>query len=79
MSTIEQLAKMTRLRSAPYGPFPEKSSAHPLAALWLVLMGLQERAEHRYRLAELTDDQLRDVGLTREEANRQADKPFLFL
>ena len=35
-----------------------------------------DRAEQRRALRELDAEQLRDVGLTRGEALREADKPF---
>ena len=36
----------------------------------------QERASQRYRLAEMSDHQLRDMGLTRSEVERESEKPF---
>ncbi len=35
-----------------------------------------ERLRQRDRLAELTDAQLRDVGLTRADVRRETEKPF---
>ena len=35
-----------------------------------------ERSAQRRALAELDDDRLRDIGLTREEAQAEAAKPF---
>ena len=35
-----------------------------------------ERLRQRDRLAELTDAQLRDVGLTRADVRRETAKPF---
>ncbi|MBA3446014.1 MAG: DUF1127 domain-containing protein [Pseudaminobacter sp.] len=35
-----------------------------------------ERRRQRHILAELTDGQLRDIGLSRDEAFREARKPF---
>ena len=39
-------------------------------------MRWQERAEERYALAELDDRLLRDIGLDRIAAAREARKPF---
>ena len=36
----------------------------------------RERAKQRRRLAELPDDRLRDIGVNRLEAIREAGKPF---
>ena len=36
----------------------------------------QERAAGRYRLANLDDRMLRDVGLDRADISREIDKPF---
>lgn len=35
-----------------------------------------ERLRQRNRLAELTEAQLRDVGLTRADVRRETEKPF---
>lgn len=35
-----------------------------------------DRACQRETLAELTDDQLRDIGLSRQQADAEAAKPF---
>ena len=36
----------------------------------------QERASQRYRLAELDDRMLRDVGLSRADIRREVERPF---
>jgi uncharacterized protein YjiS (DUF1127 family) len=38
--------------------------------------GWRERAEQRRRLMQLPDDRLRDIGVSRLEAVREAQKPF---
>ena len=46
---------------------------------WLaatVLRAWPERIRQRGRLTELTDAQLRDVGLTRADVRRETEKPF---
>lgn len=40
------------------------------------LLRWQERAVQRYRLAEMSDRQLRDLGLTRGQVDRESRKPF---
>lgn len=47
-----------------------------LLAVIGLLMRWQERAEERYALAELDDRLLRDIGLDRIAAAREARKPF---
>lgn len=49
--------------------------------VWLKLFVAAVRARMqtqrtRMHLRELTDDQLRDIGVTREQARFEADKPF---
>jgi uncharacterized protein YjiS (DUF1127 family) len=34
------------------------------------------RRRQRQQLRQLDDHQLRDIGLTREQAEREADRPF---
>jgi uncharacterized protein YjiS (DUF1127 family) len=46
------------------------------AAFLTWLLALQDRARQRYRLAELDERMLRDVGLTRAQAQLEAEKPF---
>lgn len=48
------------------------------ACTWLVrwLRLSAERRRQRRDLTELTDDQLRDIGLSRGEARREAARPF---
>ena len=41
-----------------------------------VLVGWYERARQRRQLARLDDRLLRDIGLNRIDAAREADKPF---
>jgi uncharacterized protein YjiS (DUF1127 family) len=45
-------------------------------AMFALALRWRERAVQRRDLAALTDDQLRDVGLTRHQARREAAKPF---
>jgi uncharacterized protein YjiS (DUF1127 family) len=40
------------------------------------LLGWQDRAQQRYRLAEMDDRMLADIGLGRAVAANEAGKPF---
>lgn len=53
-------------RSGP-GPFAQ---ALDLIGFWYA------RARQRQQLAKLTDTQLRDIGVSRAQALREASKPF---
>ncbi len=57
------------------------TSAHPsfgerLLAVWKMLETWQVRARQRRRLLELDDRLLRDIGISRADAQRLADRPF---
>lgn len=43
-----------------------------------ILRARLEKQRTRMHLRELTDDQLRDIGITREQALFEADKPFWY-
>lgn len=47
-----------------------------LAQLFGRLIGLNERQRQRYRLQDLDDRDLEDIGLTRSEVDREIRKPF---
>jgi uncharacterized protein YjiS (DUF1127 family) len=50
-----------------------------LAVKCAVLLTVWDRTYRtRQTLKQLTPDQLRDVGLTREEADREAQRPFFW-
>lgn len=44
--------------------------------LWAWLAAAAERHRQRRSLAALNDHQLADIGLTREDARREAARPF---
>jgi uncharacterized protein YjiS (DUF1127 family) len=46
------------------------------ANVFATVLEWQERARQRYRLAELDDRMLKDIGLSRAEVNREVGKPF---
>lgn len=47
-----------------------------LFAVWQKLEIWQERANQRHRLLELDERLLKDIGVSRAEAEREAQKPF---
>lgn len=49
---------------------------HPLAATWVLFASWIERSRQRDALAALDDRQLRDLGITRVDAERECEKPF---
>jgi uncharacterized protein YjiS (DUF1127 family) len=51
---------------------------HPLRRLWAVYLHWLEKRESRWVLRYLTDDQLNDIGLTRNEAAAEAKKSFFW-
>jgi uncharacterized protein YjiS (DUF1127 family) len=54
----------------------KREQIHPVAAAWVLLTTWIERARQRNALAGLDDHQLRDIGVTRLDAVREAEKPF---
>ncbi len=47
-----------------------------VSAGWTTLEMWQDRANQRHRLLEMDDRMLRDVGLSRADAEREGRKPF---
>jgi uncharacterized protein YjiS (DUF1127 family) len=74
MGTIETIAD-------PAGSGTVRRSVRPavfdaLSSFARRLHTIMARRQQRRDLRELTDDQLRDIGLTRTEARREAARPF---
>lgn len=74
MGTIETIA-------APAGSDTVRRSVRPAvfdawSSFARRLHTIMARWQQRRDLRELTDDQLRDIGLTRAEARREAARPF---
>jgi uncharacterized protein YjiS (DUF1127 family) len=59
-----------------YSRWSPKQHVHPLAAAWHLFASWIERARQRRALAWLDDQMLRDIGITRVEAAREAGRPF---
>jgi len=47
-----------------------------LSSLTRTVLNWQDRAAMRYRLAELSEQNLSDIGLTYNDAMTEANKPF---
>jgi uncharacterized protein YjiS (DUF1127 family) len=72
MSTIETI------RGA-HGTYGRKSTPSPRGLVALMLSWshhMIERRKTRLALYEMTDDQLKDIGISRSEAYREANRPF---
>ena len=59
-----------------YAAWRPKRPVHPVAAAFELVARWIERARQRDALAALDDHALRDIGITRVEAVREAGKPF---
>jgi uncharacterized protein YjiS (DUF1127 family) len=57
-------------------PWRPKQALHPAAAAFVLIARWIDRARQRQALASLSDHELRDIGITRAEAAREAGKPF---
>jgi uncharacterized protein YjiS (DUF1127 family) len=65
----------TRSPALPHATSPSRvRQAFAVLASWL--WACSERRAQRRALAELDDDRLRDIGLTRAEAQVEAARPF---
>ena len=52
------------------------SPADVLRTVWRTLLRWQRRHDDRLRLAAMDDRLLRDIGISREQAAAEAQKPF---
>jgi len=59
-----------------YTPSRRNEPIHPVAAVLAPIARWIERSRQRRALASLSDHELRDIGITRIEAVREAEKPF---
>nr|WP_319250103.1 DUF1127 domain-containing protein [uncultured Celeribacter sp.] len=51
-------------------------SARRAPSFFQRLFGLREIARQRRALANLSDEQLKDIGLSRADVEREAERPF---
>lgn len=58
----------------PTATYP--SSGSPGASFWSILETWGRRAHQRRQLAQLSERQLDDIGISREQAQQEAAKPF---
>ena len=49
---------------------------HPLRRLWVLLTEWRQRIRLRYEVERLTEQELADMRLTREDAFNEVQKPF---
>ncbi len=75
---MTSVSLLTRQGAAPRGATP---GAGPIASgrfagVFNRLLLWQERASQRQALSSLDDRMLRDIGVTRAEAERESGKPF---
>jgi uncharacterized protein YjiS (DUF1127 family) len=63
-------------RAAHAGPFPRQFAGRGLYVCAVVIRTWFQRSRQRRSLAELDDRMLRDIGVTRSQAEREAAKPF---
>jgi len=80
MSTIDTIcsaeahdARSTETRNAVAQPRP-----HAMRRLWAFYRHWLEKREGRRVLRDLTNEQLRDIGLTRRQAIKEANKSFFW-
>ena len=67
---------MEAIREAAPVPTPIPRVRSLLLAIARCVWRWQERASERHRLERLDDPALADMGLTRGEVEREAEKPF---
>ena len=46
------------------------------SSIWKLMQLLHDRSRQRHQLARLTADQLRDMGISRQDALAESTKPF---
>jgi uncharacterized protein YjiS (DUF1127 family) len=54
----------------------ENTGPSPMRRLWTTLAAWQNRAMMRHHLLGMNEYMLKDIGLTRADAQREANKPF---
>jgi len=59
-----------------YSTWWPKQPLHPFVAAYRLIARWIERTRQREALAQLDDHTLRDIGITRFDALREAEKPF---
>jgi uncharacterized protein YjiS (DUF1127 family) len=62
-------------KSEPFGE-PDRLRPNPLVRWIAALEQMYSRRRQRQALIELDDDRLADIGVSRQQAEREAGKPF---
>jgi uncharacterized protein YjiS (DUF1127 family) len=70
MPTYQLIAPRT------YSTWRPRHEPHPLAAAVVLIKRWIARTRQRRALGGLSDQMLRDIGITRAEAARECEKPF---
>ena len=75
---MTSVSLLTRQGAAPRGATPGAgpTASGLFAGVFNRLLLWQERASQRQALSSLDDRMLRDIGVTRAEAERESGKPF---
>ncbi len=66
----------TKPPAPPTASAPASATTRPHRGLWQTLRRLGELARQRRALAEMDAHRLRDIGLSAEEARREAARPL---
>lgn len=75
MSAIDTIVSHSRPNKRPTATFMRRFGAALLRGM-NALDRMMDRRRSRLALLEMTDDQLKDVGLSRGEAYREGIRPF---
>ena len=80
MGTIDTIDQARSVAFRP-GPGHSRSShakrfARAAKTIWRVLDNLLERRRSRLALLEMTDEQLKDIGISRRDADREGRRSF---
>lgn len=81
MDTIDTicLSKVTEPVKMPLDAFkPAQLMSRLTHRFWAAFALWLQKRESRWTLRDLTDDQLRDIGLTRSEARTEVNKSFFW-
>lgn len=77
-STRQQGRAASRAEPGSAAEYDQENSSYPMAVLRLICVWLDRARSRRAlrELAELDGSRLADIGLSREDALREASKPF---
>lgn len=80
MSTIDTICptEVSKALAAGRDTGAAQPKSRPARRLWASFVLWMQKRESREVLRSLTDDQLRDVGLTRSEARAEVSKSFFW-